>query len=279
MDNIDGQIFFSHTWQNDKLNRNNHSRVYELAKKIRNCGWSIWIDEEKMIGNIDAAMANGIDNAEVVIICLTEAYFKKINESANNPRKRDNCLKEWTYTNTRNKLIIPVVMEPFLLNINNWPAGIISLQLGSTLFINGALDNLNNCVIQINDLLLRYGLLPKNKNDENISFRTSGDLSLRNSNISSEESYNVFSEKSINNSSNNNYNLRDNFKKKKIKIRIKILNILIKQKKVYPIYNDNINKTIPLYNTNIPPILSSNNLLTKTKKLWITTKKIKRISI
>ena len=72
-----------------------------------------------MGGNIDAAMADGIDNSEVIIVCLTEMYFKKVNETAKDPRQRDNCLKEWTYSNTRNKLIIPVIMEPCLYNISD----------------------------------------------------------------------------------------------------------------------------------------------------------------
>ena len=31
--------------------------------------------------NIDAAMADGIDNSEVIIVCLTEMYFKKVSIS------------------------------------------------------------------------------------------------------------------------------------------------------------------------------------------------------
>ena len=32
------QLFFSHTWQNDNLNRNNHKRVYELSQKLKELG-------------------------------------------------------------------------------------------------------------------------------------------------------------------------------------------------------------------------------------------------
>ena len=105
------QLFFSHTWSRDKLDRDNHKRVYELAKKLQMCGWSVWIDEDDMIGNIDAAMATGIENADAIIVCLTSTYCIKINETAKNPRLRDNCLKEWTYANTRNKLItVPIII-------------------------------------------------------------------------------------------------------------------------------------------------------------------------
>jgi len=143
------QLFFSHTWQSDKLGRNTHTRVYELAKMMKRCGWSIWIDEDNMKGNIDAAMASGIDGSDAVIVCLTENYCKKVNETARDPRKRDNCLKEWTYANTRNKLMIPVIMEPTLLSLNNWPAGIVSLYFGSTLYVNASMDNLKRPTIEL----------------------------------------------------------------------------------------------------------------------------------
>ena len=71
------QLFFSHTWKKDNLGRDNHERVYELARNMRKYGWSTWFDEDDMGGNIDAAMASGIDDSEVVIICLTEMYCKK----------------------------------------------------------------------------------------------------------------------------------------------------------------------------------------------------------
>lgn len=159
------QLFFSHTWQNDNLNRDNHKRVYELSQKLKELGWSIWIDEDNIMGNIDAAMVNGIDGADVIIVCLTEQYCKKINKTANNPRERDNCLKEWTYANIRKKLMIPIIMESSLLNQTNWPPGIISLYFGSTFYINASDNNLNNAVNNINKLLLKYKIQQYNKNN------------------------------------------------------------------------------------------------------------------
>ena len=156
------QLFFSHTWRPDNLGRNTHLRVFELVKKLRDCGWKTWFDEEDMKGNIDAAMADGIDNADVVLVCLTETYCKKVNETAKNLRTRDNCLKEWTYANARNKLMIPIVMEPYLLNPINWPAGIVSLYLGSTLYLDASKDDLEESVIFINKYLLKQGLQPNN---------------------------------------------------------------------------------------------------------------------
>jgi len=145
------------------MGRNTHDRVYDLVKKLRDNGWTTWFDEEDMGGNIDAAMAEGIDDADAILVCLTETYCKKVNDTAKNPRNRDNCLKEWTYANMRNKLLIPVIMEPCLLNPSEWPPGIVSLYLGSTLYIDATNDDLSNSVIFANKFLLKNGLHPNNK--------------------------------------------------------------------------------------------------------------------
>lgn len=163
------QLFFSHTWRPDNLGRDTHQRVHELVKKIRLKGWTTWFDEEDMGGNIDAAMAEGIESADAIIICLTESYCKKINETAKDPRKRDNCLKEWTYANNRNKFMVPIVMEPCLLNTADWPPGIISLYLSSTLFIDASEDNLDKATEAINKFLYQEDLQP----DINIRFSNS----------------------------------------------------------------------------------------------------------
>jgi hypothetical protein len=161
--NKNKQLFFSHTWRPDNLGRNTHCRVHELVKKMRENGWTTWFDEEDMGGNIDAAMAEGIEKADAILVCLTETYCKKVNETAKNPRNRDNCLKEWTYANARNKLLIPVIMEPCLLDMNSWPPGIVSLYLGSTLYINASDDDLSEGIIYANKFLLNHGLIPNNK--------------------------------------------------------------------------------------------------------------------
>lgn len=164
------QLFFSHAWSNDYLNRNTHDRVINLVELIQNFGWTTWLDEDDMYGNIDAAIVNGIDNADAIIICLTGKYCDKINRASNDPRIRDNCLKEWTYANARNKLMIPIIMEPELLDKKNYQNGIISLYFGSTLYIDASKDSLICPAKNLSNLLKRYQLTPINNefNNENI---------------------------------------------------------------------------------------------------------------
>ena len=157
------QLFFSHTWRDDDLGRDTHERVYQLVKILRNMGWTTWFDEEDMNNNIDSAMARGIDNADAIIVCLTKQYILKVNNAANNPRIRDNCFKEWNYSNNRFKLIIPVIMEPSLLNTNNWPPGVVSLYLSNNLYVNASDNNYDNAASEISRMLIKNYVVPYEK--------------------------------------------------------------------------------------------------------------------
>ena len=161
MSHLAKQILFSHTWRMDKMNRDTHQRVLLLVRGLQKLGWGTWIDEDDMLGNIDAAMAKGIDNCECVLVCITEEYCKKVNNAANNLYIRDNCHKEWNYSHIRDKLMIPVIMEEHLLNITKWPAGVVPLHLASLLYINASNNELDSAIVEIHKRLLRHKLSPQ----------------------------------------------------------------------------------------------------------------------
>ena len=164
------QLFFSHDWRIDSQGRNNHERVRTIVKKIQKYGLTTWFDEEDMNGNIDAAMADGIENSDAVIVCITETYCNKINNASRDSRIRDNCLKEWTYAQARNKLLIPLIMEPNMLNTSQWPPGVVSMYLASTLYISAIHDDDNMTIIALIKMLelngIRRNSLPPIKLDK-----------------------------------------------------------------------------------------------------------------
>jgi len=174
--NMKKQIFFSHDWRIDSEGRNNHKRVYNIVKQIQKSGYTTWFDEEDMAGNIDAAMADGIENADAVVICITETYCNKVNNASRDLRVRDNCLKEWTYANARNKLMIPIIMEPKMLNTYKWPPGVVSMYLASTLYINATKDDDKIAIFGLIKILEINGInrkiLPPIKNEKSINIET-----------------------------------------------------------------------------------------------------------
>ena len=154
------QLFLSHAWALDDIGRDNHARVQRLLCALERLGWSTWFDENNIGGNMDASVADGIEQATAVIVCLTKKYCEKINESARSPWRRDWCLKEWTYANTRRKLLLPVIMESCMKNPRDWPVGMVLLELGSTLCVDASSDDVESGALGIHRLLLRYGLTP-----------------------------------------------------------------------------------------------------------------------
>lgn len=154
------QLFLSHAWGKDTQSRDNHDRVRKVSKALNIHGWSTWLDENEMYNNIDYSMMKGINNADAVIICLTNSYFNKINSAVANPRLRDSCLKEFTYASVSDKIMIPIIMEKELLNPKKWPSSIISLYFGYTLFLNFTDENYLSNATKLSFLLKKYGLKP-----------------------------------------------------------------------------------------------------------------------
>ena len=129
------EIFISHSWGLDSENRDNHKRVMQLFNLLKNLGYSVWIDENEINGNIDNCIINGINNCNIVLICLSEKYIEKINNSIINETVKDNCYKEWNYTLFKNKKIIPIIMDSASLNIINNNSGVIQMYLNNLIYI------------------------------------------------------------------------------------------------------------------------------------------------
>lgn len=129
-------IFLSHAWGTDDENRNNHQRVKLLSKLLLNKGYSVWFDENDIIGNIDNSIIKGISNAQVVLVCLTEKYCDKINNSVYHNAPNDNCYKEWNFCLFKQKKIIPVIMEKKMEEVFLKDDGVIQMYLNNVMFIN-----------------------------------------------------------------------------------------------------------------------------------------------
>ena len=137
-------IFLSHAWGNDSLNRNNHVRVKYLQSLLVNKGYSVWLDETDLIGNIDNSIIKGITNCQIVLLCLTENYCNKINNSVYENKPNDNCYKEWNFCLFKNKTIIPVIMEPQMEEIFLKTDGVIQMYLNNLMYINFSDDDEND---------------------------------------------------------------------------------------------------------------------------------------
>ena len=152
-------IFLSHAWANDNFNRNNHKRCKVLCDKLLEKGYSVWFDEYDMVGNIDNCIIKNINNCNIVLICLTEEYNKKLNNGINGTKINDNCFKEWNYILFKNKPIIPIFMEEKMFELfNSNEGGLLNMYLNSLVYMNITDDDYVN-----NDFDLLCKTLQKNK--------------------------------------------------------------------------------------------------------------------
>jgi len=89
-------IMLSYQWDSQELVQAVHDRLAEL-------GFNVWMDiEGGMSGNINEAMAEAVEGAQVVCPFLTEKYSKS-----------KNCKKELNYTDSLDKEIVPCMADKF----------------------------------------------------------------------------------------------------------------------------------------------------------------------
>ena len=146
-------VFLSHDWGKDEYGRDNHQRVSLINDELKARGYKTWFDEEKLAGNIDMEMTQGIEQTEGVIAFITRRYYEKVNgENA-----RDNCQKEFQHASeikTRAK-IVPVVMEESMRDATPWK-GLAGINIGREMYVDMSGDIENKAYLnQKMELLLR----------------------------------------------------------------------------------------------------------------------------
>ncbi|CAF3477787.1 unnamed protein product [Rotaria sordida] len=77
----------------------------DLAHRIFNyltekLGYKVWLDQEQMHGSTIQAMANAVENAEFILMCMSETY-----------KRSANCQSEAEYAFNRKKHIVPIKMK------------------------------------------------------------------------------------------------------------------------------------------------------------------------
>ena len=124
--------FLTHDWGTDERGRSNHDRVVQLAKRLKERGLPVWLDEHEMTGDIVDQMCSGIDDSDTVVVFITDRYLKKVGGS----NAKDNCKREFSYATriASASSMIPVVMEERVSNSNTW-IGPVGMELGGVLYV------------------------------------------------------------------------------------------------------------------------------------------------
>jgi len=128
--------FLSHDWGEDEGGRNNHARVARVCANLKKEGLRPWFDEERMRGDINNKMTDGIEGSGCVVCFITKSYIQKA--GGKGPKGADdNCKCEFDYALRRKGVekMIVVVMEKGCRNTKEW-TGAVGAKLGGTLYID-----------------------------------------------------------------------------------------------------------------------------------------------
>ncbi|CAK8989113.1 Nucleotide-binding oligomerization domain-containing protein 2, partial [Durusdinium trenchii] len=114
-------VFLSHNWG---VNDVTHRRVLDIAAGLRNVGLRVWVDEERMQGDVTVRMAEGIRASKVVVIFVTALYADKIGSEDVN----DNCRFEFNFARKhRGTALIPAILDSSMLDTSRWTGPIARL--------------------------------------------------------------------------------------------------------------------------------------------------------
>eukprot|EP00057_Strongylocentrotus_purpuratus_P014006 XP_011668480.1 PREDICTED: uncharacterized protein LOC105440240 [Strongylocentrotus purpuratus] len=89
-----GHIMLSYKWEHPSK-----PVMHEFKKQLQKRGYNVWMDEDRMMGDKIGALAEAVENADMVIACITRSY-----------QDSQDCRTEAAYAYDCKKKIIPVNM-------------------------------------------------------------------------------------------------------------------------------------------------------------------------
>ncbi|XP_069101949.1 uncharacterized protein [Argopecten irradians] len=108
-----GHVFISYSWNEKDI-------VMKIRERLKAEGLEVWIDIERMGGSTLTAMADAVENAAVVLVCMSEKY-----------KQSPNCRLEAEYTFQLRKDYIPLMMQ-----MKYRPDGWLGAILGAKLYFD-----------------------------------------------------------------------------------------------------------------------------------------------
>ena len=86
-------VMISYQWDNQEV-------LTEVKNRLQESGYRVWMDLEQMGGSTLEAMAKAVENASVVLVCVSQRY-----------KESPNCRSEAEYAYQLRKDIIPLMMQ------------------------------------------------------------------------------------------------------------------------------------------------------------------------
>ena len=114
----------------------------KLAAELKAKGLVVWIDGERLSGNILAQITMGVEESCAFAACITPTYVDKVRAGSQDGADNDWCAQEFSYAHDFLKAshMIPVVTSLESLNSDNW-RGPVRFVLGGALRVDASSED------------------------------------------------------------------------------------------------------------------------------------------
>ncbi|XP_072035118.1 uncharacterized protein [Amphiura filiformis] len=103
-------IMISYQWDSQQL-------MIKVKNALQQAGYNVWMDVDKMEGNILMAMANAVEKAAVVLVAMSHKY-----------KESNNCRTEASYAYKMKKPIVPLLVED-AYDPDGWLGALVGMLL------------------------------------------------------------------------------------------------------------------------------------------------------
>jgi hypothetical protein len=100
---------------------------HSIHERLSRDGFRVWIDRDQMHGSTMIAMADAIENSEMILICMSDAYKQSVY-----------CQSEAHYAFEKQRYLIPLVMK-----LRYKPDGWLGIIVSGKLYIDFAKNEFN----------------------------------------------------------------------------------------------------------------------------------------
>jgi len=100
----------SYSWSQQPMVKKIHAALVKS-------GYEVWVDIERMEGSVLARMGEAVENAAVVLVCMSEAYAKSTN-----------CRRECSYAAKCEANVVPLLLEDGFTP-TGWLGVVVGMQL------------------------------------------------------------------------------------------------------------------------------------------------------
>ena len=128
-----------------------------IARALQQLSLSVWIDSERLAGNILGQITRGVEESIVFVVCVTPTYMAKVQAGAEERAENDWCAQEFSYAHDvlGASRMMAVVVDAAALNPKTW-VGPVRFVLGGALYVDASsADKVQTAALEISMRIAR----------------------------------------------------------------------------------------------------------------------------